>query len=179
MNGDGNGAVSDASENGALSKELVALRAQVRENFGKVVLSMMALPRYQHQSLIDLQHLVLDPLIRDRVAIAYPTEDSKPTADIAGLAIYATVSRAVDAKIRSQIKAGVFPIRLKVEEWNCGEINWLLDVIAPDPQTTSRVIANFKQLTKGGDLRMHPVINRLVDAETLEKMGAKRANSDE
>ena len=28
---------------------------------------------------------------------------------------------------------------------------------------------------KSGDLRLHPLITRLVDKETLEKMGAKRA----
>ena len=32
---------------------------------------------------------------------------------------------------------------------------------------------NFKQVIKNGDLRLHPLITRLVDKETLEKMGAK------
>jgi len=92
VNEERNGAISDASEHPALSKELSALRAQVRENFGNVVLSMMALPRYQYQSLLDLHHLVLDPLIRDRVAIAYRSEESSPNADIARLALWARVS---------------------------------------------------------------------------------------
>lgn len=34
------------------------------------------------------------------------------------------------------------------------------------------VIANFKQVIKEGDLRIHPLITRLVDPETLQKMGA-------
>jgi len=33
-------------------------------------------------------------------------------------------------------------------------------------------IANFKQVVKDGDLRLHPLITRLVDKETLEKTGA-------
>jgi len=41
-----------------------------------------------------------------------------------------------------------------------------------------RVITNFKQVIKGGDLRLHPLITRLVDRETLEKMGAQQVNPD-
>ncbi|WP_158525021.1 hypothetical protein [Phaeobacter piscinae] len=34
------------------------------------------------------------------------------------------------------------------------------------------MLRNFKQVIKDGDLRLHPVIAKLVDAEALEKMGA-------
>ncbi len=37
------------------------------------------------------------------------------------------------------------------------------------------MIANFKQVVKKGDIRMHPIIGRLVDKEVLEKLGAKAA----
>ena len=154
-------------------KKIATVRAQVRENFGKIAMSMMALPRYRHQTIADLQHIVLEPLIRDRIAIAYPAQTERsPVSDISGLAIWASVSDEVDAKIREQVKAGVFPIRLKPEEWTSGDNNWLLDVIAPDQKTTVSVLANFKQVVKTGDLRLHPIITRLVDKETLEKMGA-------
>jgi hemolysin-activating ACP:hemolysin acyltransferase len=158
-----------------IARKVAALRAQVRESFGKIVMALMMLPRYRHQTLGDLQHLVLDPLLRDRIAIAYPgAKDQAPLTDIAGLAIWASVSEEVDAEIRQQIKAGVFPIRLKPEAWNSGKINWLLDVIAPDRKTTASVIANFKQVVKDGSLRLHPLVTRLVDPETLQKMGAEK-----
>lgn len=154
-------------------KKIAALRTQVRESFGKVVMAMMGLPRYRHQTLNDLQHLVLDPLIRDRIAIAFPSDkEAGPLTDIAGLAIWASVSEEVDAKLRDQIKGGAWPVRLKADEWNSGEINWLIDVIAPDQKTCVSVLGNFKQVVKDGDLRLHPIIARLVDKETLEKMGA-------
>lgn len=95
-----------------------------------------------------------------------------PLTDIAGLAIWASVSEEVDAKLRDQIKGGAWPVRLKADEWNSGEINWLIDVIAPDQKTCVSVLGNFKQMVKDGDLRLHPIIARLVDKETLEKMGA-------
>jgi len=158
-----------------IARKIAAVRSQVRESFGKVVMAMMMLPRYRGQTLGDLQHLVLEPLIRDRVAIAYPgAAVDNELSDITGLALWASVSEEVDASIREQIKAGVFPVRLKPDDWTSGDINWLIDVIAPDKRTTASVIANFKQVVKTGSLRLHPIITRLVDPEVLTKMGAEK-----
>ena len=161
--------------NPEIINKIAAVRSHVRESFGKAVMAMMMLPRYRNQTLGDLQHLVLEPLIRDRIAIAYPGNTEKsPLTDIVGMAIWASVSEEVDGRIREQIRAGAFPLRLKAEDWNSGDINWLLDVIAPDQKTTASVIANFKQVVKEGGLRLHPIITRLVDEETLKKMGAEK-----
>jgi hemolysin-activating ACP:hemolysin acyltransferase len=179
-----NGNASGAANGGApqidpeVAAKIAQLRSHVRESFGKVVMAMMMLPRYRHQTLADLQHLVLEPLIRDRVAVAQPADSANALSDIAGVAIWASVSEEVDAQIREQVRAGVFPLRLKSEDWNSGSINWLLDVIAPDPQTTARVIANFRQVVKEGSLRLHPIVTRLVDEETLKKMGAEKLGSN-
>lgn len=161
-----------------IARKIASVRSQVRESFGKVVMAMMMQARYRNQTIGDLQHLVLEPLIRDRIAIAYPgnTEDDA-LADMSGLAIWASVSEAVDLNIREQIRSGTFPLRLKSEDWNSGKINWLIDVIAPDSKSTARVIANFKQVVKEGSLRLHPFITRLVDEETLKKMGAEKLSS--
>lgn len=159
----------DASNPETLAK-IAEVRTKVRENFGTIAMAMMALSRYRHNSISDLQHLVLEPLLLERVALAFsPNGDA---TDVAGMAFWASVSEDVDKKIQEQIRAGVFPIRLKADEWNSGKINWLFDVISPDQITTARVLANFKQVVKDGDLRLHPLIGRLVDAETLKKMGA-------
>lgn len=140
---------------------------------------MMAIPRYRHQSIGDLNHVLLEPLIRDRVAIANSSKGDDPTkSPLAGVAIWASVSDEVDAKIREQIKAGVFPIRLKGDEWTSGTNNWLLDIIAPNSQLTTSVISNFKQVLKEGDLKIHPLITRLVDPEALKKMGAAPIEAD-
>ena len=34
------------------------------------------------------------------------------------------------------------------------------------------VLANFKQVVKEGDVRIHPIVARQVDPELLKKMGA-------
>lgn len=172
-----NKAAAGSAPDPELAAKIAQLRSHVRESFGKVVMAMMVMPRYRHQTLGDLQHLVLEPLLRDRIAIAYPGEAEDPSSDMTGLALWASVSEQADARIRDQIRAGVFPVRLKPEDWNSGSINWLLDVIAPDARTAARVIANFKQVVKEGSLRLHPLISRIVDEETLKKMGAERLSA--
>ncbi|MDB2408083.1 toxin-activating lysine-acyltransferase [Jannaschia sp.] len=157
-----------------LLRRAAKLRGAVRETFGSVTMAMMALPRYRHMAISDLQHLVLEPLVQDRIALAKKVDDDGPLADITGMAIWASVSEEVDVKIREQIASGTFPVRLRTDEWTSGKINWLLDVIAPDRAATASVIANFKQVAKEGELRLHPVVRRLVDSETLKKMGARQ-----
>jgi hemolysin-activating ACP:hemolysin acyltransferase len=163
---------------GQISPEMRAkiaeLRTRVRLNMGQVVLAMMNLPRYRHQALGDLTHLVLDPMMRDRLAIAHRTLDGKPLGedDVAGIAIWASVSEAVDAKITEQVKAGVFPVRLASEDWASGDRVWLLDVIAGDRTAATAVLANFKQLSGDREVRIHPLVGRLVDGEILKKLRA-------
>lgn len=166
------GIAADEKLDPVLLEKIAAVRSKVNETFGKVALAMMATPRYRNLSIGDLSHLVLDPLIRDRIAIAQSANPGPTDTGLAGIAIWASVSEEVDARIREQIKAGVFPIRLKPEEWTGGKINWLLDVIAPSPRLATSVLANFKQVLKEGDLRIHPLVSRLVEPEALKKMGA-------
>ncbi len=134
-------------------------------------MAMMALPRYRHQTDADLQPLVLEPLSSDRIAIAHPKgTDRTALVDIAGFAIWASVSDEVDRRIREQIKTGTFRVRLKPEDCQSGSVNWLLDVIAPDRKTTGQVIANFRQVVQEGDLRIHPQVAGLVDDDMRGKM---------
>ena len=174
-NGAGNNETIQEPDPEILEK-ITAIRSRINETFGQVAISMMMIPRYKHLSIADLNQVLLEPLIRDRVAIAKSGKiDDLTKAPLAGFAIWASVSDEVDVKIREQIRAGVFPVRLNGNDWNSGENNWLLDIIAPSQQLTMAVIANFKQVVKEGDLRIHPLITRLVDAEALKKMGATPA----
>ena len=133
----------------------------------------MDLPRYRHQTLADLMHVVLDPLMRDRVAIAYSHPKDAPAGsepNVAGIAIWASVSDAVDAKITEQVKAGAFPVRLSNEDWVSGETVWLLDVIASDRKQATAVLGNFKQLSGERPVKVHPIVARSVKVGVLEKM---------
>lgn len=174
----GGAAEAPAQLDPEVAAKIAGLRSHVRESFGKVAMSMMMLPRYRHQTLADLQHLVLEPLIRDKIAIAQRAGEGLQTQDIAGVAIWANLSDEAEQRVRDQIKGGVWPLRLKAEDWNSGDNHWLIDVIAADQRATASVIANFRQVVKEGSLKLHPLITRLVDDETLQKMGAQKSDQE-
>lgn len=166
--------------------ELNKMRDTILARLGQTVLSFIGVPRYAHQSVGDLQHFCLAPLVRDRIAIA--TTEAKPvegqennlTSPLLGIAIWASVSSEVDAKIREQAGAGIFPVKLAPTDWNSGDIVWLLDIIAPTPKLATSVIANFRQVldakdlgAKASEMRLHPIIKRMLGDEVLQKMGAR------
>lgn len=153
----------------AVLAQIAAFRTRIQANVGEVVLSMLNLPRYRHQSIGDLMHLVVEPMLRDRIAIAKSGGEGK-LEETAGIAIWASVSDEVDAKIREQIQARTFPIRLKADDWASGDTHWLLDVIAPSQKIATAVLANFKQVVKDKPVRIHPIVTQLVDPAVLEKM---------
>lgn len=169
----GDAAAEVKATEAAMSPELVAqitaFRTRIQASVGEVVLAMLNLPRYRHQSMADIMHLVVEPLTRDRIAIARSGGEGK-IEETAGIAIWANVSPEVDAKIREQIQARAFPIRLKAEDWDSGDTHWLLDVIAPSQKVATAVLANFKQVVKDKPIRIHPVVSQLVDPGVLEKM---------
>ena len=122
--------------------------------------------------------MVLDPLMRDRVAIAHVRNDSHPEGDeqtVAGIA--GDTVFLVPAKIAEQIKAGVFPVRLASDDWASGEVVWLLDVIASDRSQATRVLANFRQLSGERPVKIHPIVARSVDPALLEKMRVRAADA--
>ena len=127
--------------------------------------------RDRHHSVADLKHLLIDPLVRNRIAIAYP-DDQQGSApvDIAGFAIWASVSEEVDAKIREQIRAKSFPIRLKPEDWISGETNWLFDIVAPDQKAASAILRNLRKVIDGKALQMHPIVPKLLDEDTAKQV---------
>lgn len=150
-----------------LLAQIAAFRASIQAGIGEVILAMLNLARYRDETLADLAHLVVEPMVHDCIAIARVGGGLEETV---GITISASVSEKVDAKIREQIQARVFPVRLKAEDWKSGEICWLLDVIAPSQQGATAVLANFTRAVKDKPVRIHPIVSQLVDPAVLEKM---------
>ncbi len=168
-------------------KKIAEMRDRLQGLLGQVVMALSVVPRYRHQTLADLHHLVVEPLMRDRIATASAAPRGEGESEgqtnpaleqLAGIAFWASVSDAVDAKIREQVKAGAFPIRLKPEEWASGDTVWLLDVIAPSQKLATAVLANFSKVlpkndgNKSRQVRIHPIVARQIDPVLLKKMGA-------
>lgn len=171
---DGNGEASGNDRSKPSPETLAKLeevRGKVAAGFTQVVMAMMATPRYRHLSIVDLEWLVLEPLLHNCIAVAATREKLKAGAQpMVGVAIWAKVSSEVGKAIEEQVKAGTFPIRLKTGDWKSGETIWLLDVIAPSRTLATNVLVNFGQITKGAPVHIHPMIARIVDAEVLKKL---------
>jgi len=175
-NGGGNRPEAKGAPDADRLNKIASVRTRALSAIGRVTVAMAALPRYRHQTLADLTHLVLEPLMRNRIAIATAKPPGLGEADagaLAGIAIWASVSAEVDAKIREQIEAGCFPVRLKADEWASGETVWLLDVIAPTRQLATAVLAQFRHVVGERKVVIHPRIARLVDPKLLKKVGAE------
>ena len=160
----------------AMIAEVGALRTHIQLSVGQIVLAVMNLARYRHLPLAELSPLLIEPLLRDRVAIAQKSAraaDGAARVDedvIAGIAIWASVSDGVDARITGQVRAGVFPVRLAPGDWTSGDIVWLLDVIAADARQATSVLANFRQLAGERVVKIHPLVGRLIEPEALARL---------
>lgn len=157
---------------GTLEK-LSEIRSRIEKSVGQIVLQMMQQARYRHQTLADLTHLVIEPLLHDRIAIALGKEraagGSAGPAPI-GIAIWASVSESVHSAIQEQVKAGAFPIRITAEDWVSGDNLWLLDIIAISQKAASAVFVNFKDIAGDRRVNLHPLVAQSVDQELLRKI---------
>jgi hemolysin-activating ACP:hemolysin acyltransferase len=153
--------------------KLAEIRSRIEISVGQVALMMMQLPRYRHQTLGDLNHLVIEPLLRDRVAIAYAKGEGAEGASIGapvGVAIWASVSEAVDARIREQVKEGAFPVRLGPDDWASGEKLWLLDIVSLTRHAASAVMLNFAKIAEGRSVQIHPAVAHSVEPKVLQSL---------
>lgn len=145
-------------------------RDRLHSALGQIVLALSTVPRYRHITFAELQSLVVEPLLRNRIAVAslpLAKDGQAESMGLAGLAIWASVSDEVDARIREQASSGVFPVRLKAEDWASGDRIWVLDVIAPTRATASTVLANLRKVTKQDDFSIHPVAAQQVEPALL------------
>ncbi|MBM7068700.1 toxin-activating lysine-acyltransferase [Actibacterium sp. 188UL27-1] len=137
---------------------------RLTQSFGELTMAVIQTPRYRFQSIADLQKLFLEPMIRNRVAVA--RKDDK----IVGFAVWASVSDEVHTAIRDQIALKAFPVQLRPQDWTSGTTRWLLDVIAVDRNTATSVVDGLRQEIGGGDLNLHPMVVGLLDAKTAEDL---------
>ncbi|MCB1420407.1 MAG: hypothetical protein KDJ74_15930 [Notoacmeibacter sp.] len=66
----------------------------------------------------------------------------------------------------------IYTVRLKADDWNSGEIVWLLDVIAPSKPLAAAVLGNFGRLAGKAEVFIHPVAAAQVERQVLEKLRA-------
>lgn len=152
--------------------KLYEIRGRLESAVGQIVLLMMQSPAYRHVSLADLNNLVVEPLLRDRLSIARARGESEAEGQqtVIGAALWATVEEDADKKIKEQVRTGVFPVRLTPDELTSGDTLWLLDIVARDRKAATAVLLNFKGVAGDRPIRLHPMVARKVDPEVLKKL---------
>lgn len=168
------------SETKSRSPDFAAIlnaRAELHQLLGQVITVISAVPRYRHHPIADLTHMVIDPLLRGRLSTAIPQslqEQANSPGGLNGLIIWATVSDTVDAKIRTQIEAEVFPVRLVGDDWKSGQRLWILDVIAPTPELAKTMLIKFRETMASVQVSLHPHLMRLFDRDFLATIALVR-----
>jgi hemolysin-activating ACP:hemolysin acyltransferase len=92
--------------------------------FAQIVPVLMRSPHYRHYSLGDLEWLVIPPLLAGQYRLAEAKQNGVSVP--AAVALWARVSAEVDKKLSENLHV---PIRLRPDEWQSGDILWLIDVV--------------------------------------------------
>ncbi len=145
---------SNATSTDDASKIQTLRSKMVSASFGEMVTLLMRSPHYKHYSLSDLEWLVIPALLNNQFLVVeaqvkknQPTNGEDETKDPSaqqripvGLALWARVSKEVDEKLSKQIDA---PIKLRPDEWNSGQVNWLVDIVG-DPKILEGLYAKLR-----------------------------------
>ncbi len=119
-------------------------------NFGGAVALFMRSPAHKHYTLADLEWLLVPPLGLNQFILAeakLPAGQAVPAA----LVLWARVSAEVDARLSA---APAYPIRLHPNEWQSGEVFWIIDAAGEQEamQNCIQVLAN--SAFKGREFKM-------------------------
>jgi hemolysin-activating ACP:hemolysin acyltransferase len=108
--------------------------------FGEIVSILMRSNNSKHQSLADLEWMVIPALTTGQYSLAEAQMKSNGQKVPVGVVLWASVSPGIDQRLS---EASNTAVRLKPDEWATGDIVWLIDAIGEH-----KVIqAMLKQLT--------------------------------
>jgi hemolysin-activating ACP:hemolysin acyltransferase len=119
-------------------------------NFGGAVSLFMRSPAHRHYTLADLEWCLLPALALNQFMVAeakLPNGQAVPVA----LVLWARVSAEIDARLSA---APRYPIRLHPNEWQSGEVIWIVDAVG-DPTAMQNCIETLtKTAFQGKQVRM-------------------------
>ncbi len=144
--------------------------------FGEIVALLSRSSYFRHMSLVDLEWLVIPPLMHNQVStVRGKVKDQEGLTIPLGLALWARVSEEVDKKLEAQKQANA-PFRLAPQEWKSGNIPWLLAVVAPKEVGQALVEKLESTMAKGTSIKRFPVG---IDEITMRKeSGPKKEESE-
>jgi hemolysin-activating ACP:hemolysin acyltransferase len=97
-------------------------------SFGDIVGLMMQTPQFKHQSLTDLEWLVMPALQTGQFMVMEVTDRNTGATGPIAAALWARVSEEVEARIIEAAAAGR-PMRLAPGDWVSGDRHWLVAAV--------------------------------------------------
>lgn len=101
-----------------------ALSRHIAATFGEIVGLLMKQPGTKHQTLADLEWMVLPPLMSNQFSVAEAQSKSQGFTSPVAVVLWARVSAEVDQRLTATLDR---PIRLAPAEWSSGDIVWLIE----------------------------------------------------
>ena len=147
----------------------LARAQQVHASLGSIVSVMMRSPRYQAVTLGYVQALVSPAIGTGQFAIINAHDTERGFAAPVALALWASVSREVDARLSA---LGDKPMVLPMQDWRSGDIPWLIALVG-DRRMAQPLLTNLQDKTfKGQALKARikengKVVVRTVSPESL------------
>ena len=147
----------------------LARAQQVHASLGSIVSVMMRSPRYQAVTLGYVQALVSPAIGTGQFAIINARDTERGFAAPVALALWASVSREVDARLSA---LGDKPMVLPMQDWRSGDIPWLIALVG-DRRMAQPLLMNLQDKTfKGQALKARikengKVVVRTVSPESL------------
>src|SRR5258705_211378 len=128
-----------------------AASAQLLLRFGEVVSVLMRAEQFRGLPLAELQTLVVPPLMSGQFLVAEAQSKSQGFVTPIATALWAKVSKEIDQRLSRDLDQ---PIRLAPNEWNSGEIGWLI-VLAGNVKALAPMLKQLQDQTfKGHAVKM-------------------------
>lgn len=115
-------------------KEAYMKSKMTAASFGEMVSLLMRSTHYKHYSLAELEWLLLPPLMHNQFLVVEARSKENGASVPVGLALWAQVSEDVNKRLSENLDR---PIKLRPDEWQSGEIYWLVDMMGEDKMKQS------------------------------------------
>jgi hemolysin-activating ACP:hemolysin acyltransferase len=119
-------------------------------NFGGAVALFTRSPAHRHYTLADLEWCLVPALMLNQfmmVEAKLPDGQAVPI----GLVLWARVSAEIDARLSA---APRYPIRLHTNEWQSGDVIWIIDAVGVPKAVQQCIDALAKTVFKGKQFKM-------------------------
>ena len=97
--------------------------ARISSAFGDIIALLMGSAQFKHYALVDLEWLVIPPLVSGQFLLAHAQSRETGLAAPAATILWGSVSAEVDQRLTATIDQ---PLRLKPHEWQSGDILWIV-----------------------------------------------------